>query len=238
MTTIYKRKRLASGLSRYTVAREMGFTLTQYIKIEEGWINLNSEWIDKFNDIISRAKEIKFNRRSKLFMIREMIKQGTLEMKLKEQGYNMAELGRAMGYAPSTICGTFKLRKTSDDLIEQVYDFLQNPANKNFKGNKKRKKGQTQDEEIETKNQFDIEGIQEAKLVEPEEPIEEHVETNAEEHVEKETPIETQNGTQTETQTETQPNTINLETKIKMLEREKEILLMQIMRYEKLIDRM
>lgn len=196
----YKRKRIKNKLSKYVIAREMGFSLEQWDKVENGAVYLDKEYLDKFNDVISKSKEINFNRIVKLNMIKNKIAVGELKKKMQEQGYNFTTLGRKLGKQPSSICNIFALRSCPDDTIEEMYDFLMNPTNK--------------------------------KIEKEEKPI-----------IKKEEAKEcvgTQIETQIETQDETQPTPTftNLEQKIAMLEKEKEILLIQIIRYEKLIDKM
>lgn len=195
----YKRKRIKNKLSKYVIAREMGFSLDQWDKVENGAVYLDKEYLDKFNDVISRSKEINFNRIAKLQMIKTKIASGELKRKVQEQGYNFTTLGRKLGKQPSSICNIFALRSCPDDTIEEMYDFLMNPTNKKIE---KEEKPIIKKEEVEE--------------------VKECV------------------GTQIETQNETQPTPTftNLEQKIAILEKEKEILLMQIIRYEKLIDKM
>lgn len=201
----YKRKRIKNKLSKYVIAREMGFSLEQWDKVENGAVYLDKEYLDKFNDVISRSKELNFNRTAKLQMIKTKIASGELKKKVQDQGYNFTTLGRKLGKQPSSICNIFALRSCPDDTIEEMYDFLMNPTNKKIEKEEK-------------------------PIIKKEEQREEHIETNVEEH------IETQSRTQNETQPT--PTFTNLEQKIAMLEKEKEILLMQIIRYEKLIDKM
>ena len=130
---IYEKRRIEKGLSKYTVAKEMGLTLDQYRNIERGLVNLESEYLDKFNDIMNRAKEIRINRMDKIQNIKIMIKSGELKYKLKQQGYSMAGLAKKLDMGATTVNYVFMLKKVSDDAIEQVYDYLMNPANKNLK---------------------------------------------------------------------------------------------------------
>ena len=137
---IYEKRRVEKGLSKYTVAKEMGLTLDQYRNIERGLVNLESEYLDKFNDVMNRATEIKINRMDKINNIKIMIKSGELKHRLRTQGYSMSGLAKKLDMGATTVNYVFLLKKVSDDAIEQVYDYIMNPANKNLKIEKRGRK--------------------------------------------------------------------------------------------------
>ena len=229
--SIYKKRRLQSGLSKYTIAKEMGITEEQYLKLERGKVSLTKEWMDKFNNVINRAREIRLDRIQKLTEIKYSIDSGELSKMAEKLGYNRKTLGMALGYDTSTMSNVLNGKKSSDDLMEKVYDFLMNPTNKKCDDEPK---VETKEYTPPRNTKIEYTPVLEARRVDPEE------EKIEESEIQPEPQPEPQIETQPETQIETQPTptNTNLETRIKMLEREKEILLIQLMRYEKLIDKM
>ena len=224
MYTIYYKRRTESGLTRYTVAREMGIPLSKWKEIEEGFIPLENEWVDKFNDVINRAKEIKFNRIGKMQKVKEAIKNGSLKERMIKQGYTMVGLSKHLDIG-ATCCNYVIAGKpqVSEDAMEQVYDYLMNPLNKNLNPTKRGRKNMKKEEV----NEDTVQAVANAIVLQANEdnkPVEKIVNEIVDESKD--------NGF-----TGTKPN-IDNEERIKKLEREKEILITQLMRYEKLIDKM
>lgn len=127
----YKKKRIKSGLSIYTIAKELGIDENRYKKLEQGKVHLEYEKLEKFLDVIRRSKEILFNRKVRLTEIDEWIRNGNAEKDMKAMGYNQKELSNALGYTDSYVNGVFRnFKKASDDFKEKMYDFLKDPFNK------------------------------------------------------------------------------------------------------------
>lgn len=127
----YKSKRLRTGLSVYTVAKELGISEKTYREIEDKRRNLEGNMLDKFHEIIKQAKEIKFNRKQKMQEIDNWIKDGSMLNDIRKMNYTQKELADVLEMDQATISTVANnKRKCSDDLKEKIYDFLQNPLNK------------------------------------------------------------------------------------------------------------
>lgn len=131
----YRQKRNNARISAYTMAKELGVSKEKYLKLEKNGISLENELLDKFNYVINNAKEINLNRMARLQEINEWYKSGKGLEKLKMMGYNYNSIAYEIGQKGSgNICKIFKGKEDSPnyDLKEEVYDFLNNPLNKNL----------------------------------------------------------------------------------------------------------
>ena len=131
----YRNKRNNSGLSQYTIARELGIDYQKYLEVDRGERPLEGELISKFLDIIKRAKEIKINRLEKMKLVDEWLDSGKGLETCKEYGYTGAELARILGFTQG--CMSMALnpennfhKSSGKDVKEMIYDFLHNPINK------------------------------------------------------------------------------------------------------------
>ena len=150
----YKVKRTRAKISVYTMAKELGVDEKTYAKFEKGEMHLQNEYLEKFLDVIHRAKEININRSIKMQKVDEWIKSGQARKDLKAMGYNQTQLAKAIGCHCTGINHTLKNPKDgSNDLKEKMYDFLQNPFNKKI------------EEEIETYNTKIIDEVEEAGII-------------------------------------------------------------------------
>ena len=129
----YKKKRIKSGLSTYTVAKELGVDWKKYQDVENGKVSLEGEYLNKFLKIteFKNAKMIKFNRRQKLNDIKEFIRNGELQELVAKRGYNGMSLASTLNIESNIIKRVLDGKEASDDMNEYVYDFLQNPLNAN-----------------------------------------------------------------------------------------------------------
>lgn len=142
----YKSKRFKSGLSTYTLAKELGVSWKQYKDVENKKINLEGELLDKFLDTIKNAKMIKFNRKQKLMDIRTFIREGKLKDLMAKRNHNGFTLARELDITPQDVTDVLNMKHTSDDMIEYVYDFLNNPLNKNLEEKDESKRYEQNDE--------------------------------------------------------------------------------------------
>lgn len=145
---ICRKKRQKVGLSVYTIAKELGVSYDDYLKIEKKNIGLEGEMLDKFNSIIDRAREINFNRNQKLHEIDEEISNGSLRELMAKRGYNGLSLSRALQIDNSQISNVLTGKGTNDNK-ERVYDFLRNPISQ--------LESETNNDESVEKFEFDIE---------------------------------------------------------------------------------
>ena len=129
----YKKKRVKSGLSTYTIAKELGIDWKKYQAVEEHNLALEGEYLNKFLNITDykNAKMIKFNRRQKLNDIKEFIKDGKLKDLMAKRGYNGMSLASTLDIDSNVIKRVLDGKEASDDTNEYVYDFLQNCLNAN-----------------------------------------------------------------------------------------------------------
>ena len=139
---MYTRKRLGNKLSAYTVAKELGISRETYMEIEKGLKNLEGELLDKFNDIIARAKEINFNRMGKLQEVNKWFEDGEAIKALEKLGLTQYDLADALGisqcHVSYAVRNKTRIRNgkkliVSDEVKEMIYDYLTNPLNKKVK---------------------------------------------------------------------------------------------------------
>lgn len=128
----YRKRRNQIGLSVYTVARELGVDYDKYLEVEKGKRPLEQEYVDKFQNIIENATQIKLERAMKMARIKPLFTNGEIKQKISDYGYTHSELGKALGLTQGAISNAFSgnSKLTSDDTIERIYDFLNNPFNK------------------------------------------------------------------------------------------------------------
>lgn len=128
----YRKRRNQIGLSVYTVARELGVDYDKYLEVEKGKRPLEQEYIDKFQNIIENATQIKLERAMKMARIKPLFTNGEIKQKISDYGYTHSELGKMLGMSQGNVSNAFSNnpKLTSDDTIERIYDFLNNPFNK------------------------------------------------------------------------------------------------------------
>lgn len=131
----YRQKRHKAGLSVYTMAKQLGLSRQKYLEVDRGERELDGERLEKFNEIIKNAQMINIDRMQNVKIAREWVVSNDFKKKMKEYGYNYVQLAKMLGYVPSTISWA-RAGKGSDDLMEEIYDFLHDTMNKRKKGNK------------------------------------------------------------------------------------------------------
>lgn len=127
----YKAKRYRSGLTTYTIAKELGIDWRKYQDVESRKINLEGEYLDKFIKITEpkNAKMIRFNRNQRIRDIKTFIKEGKLKELMAKRNYNAMTLARILDFDATTMNQILNGTYSSDDTNEFVYDFLNNPIN-------------------------------------------------------------------------------------------------------------
>ena len=133
----FKKKRLAAGISKYTMMKELGVDKNKYDKIESGKLQLSGNLLDKFMEVIKNSREINFNRQVKLEKINQWIQSGEIKTAIEDYGYNQITLGAELGIGNSLINKIVNGLAGTDDNKEMIYDFLHNPLNKNTEPIKK-----------------------------------------------------------------------------------------------------
>ena len=231
----YRQKRYSAGLSVYTVARELGISYEKYLEVDRGARDLEGEYVDKFCEVLDRAKEINFNRMQKLRDIEGWITSGQIKEDITKMGYTQSSLARKIGVKQATINQIVNKRGDySDDMKERIYDFLHDSINKNI--------------EIEKPKVKPVEVISAEPTVT--EITEDFIQTIEElpevESIEVEVPEEE---TEEELEFEEEPSILRklmeadteedyLDISLKSLKEENERLRRQIYLYEKLIERL
>lgn len=154
----YKRKRVKSGLSTYTIAKELGIDWKKYQEVEENKIALEGENLNKFLNITEykNAKMIKFNRRQKINDIKNFINDGKMKELMAKRGYNGMTLASVLGVDSNVIKRVLDGKEASEDMNEYVYDFLQDSLNANTEVEKT-------DIEEETEKEISLEEIKRLK---------------------------------------------------------------------------
>ena len=140
----YRTRRSLKNLSRYTVAKNLGVDYNKYVEVERGKRPLEKQYVDKFQEILANASEIKLAHSLRMGQVKEAFKNGTLRNKINEYGYTYSTLAKELGLTQSAISNAFSgnPRLTSDDTMERIYDFLNEPFNKQIDTtNEGRKKG-------------------------------------------------------------------------------------------------
>ena len=142
----YKKRRLKSGLSVFTIAKELGISEEIYKKVEQGRLNLEKGMLDKFLKITENSKEILFNRQAKMQEINDWLKNGQAEQDIKKLGYTKTELSKMLGYDGTyidNVIRNFEKDKNFDkkayDIKEKIFDYVKNPLNKNIKSTETQK---------------------------------------------------------------------------------------------------
>lgn len=140
----YRQKRIASGISLYTMAKELGIGKNKYKEVENNNLSLTGELLDKFMATLDKAKELNFNRLVKMKKVEEWFTSGQARQDMEQMGYTQPTLAQALGahntYVNKALIGK---ERVSEDFKEEMYDYLHNPLNKNLvvenKGRKKEK---------------------------------------------------------------------------------------------------
>lgn len=160
----YRAKRNQKRLSAYTVAKKLGISRQTYIEIEKGKREFEGELLEKWYEIMDNATEVKIERDMRIFEIREFFASGEANKKLKEFNYSKQELAKKINYDNMVIYRCFNNEKqVSDDVKEEIYDFLHNKLNIKIKNDKKEtKKINKTDIEINTETTQPINEIKEA----------------------------------------------------------------------------
>lgn len=139
--TIYKRKRIKSGLSKVDMARELGIDYKRYNLIERGDVKMPNKLIDKFNEIINRGQENKIvsleNGVDASDYWKELCKKddnGTPKLYKKMREFNISnvkELAILLGYkSPGMIYQYLKEDNVvNEDFTKRVYLFFTNELN-------------------------------------------------------------------------------------------------------------
>ena len=79
----YRQKRIASGISLYTMAKELGIGKNKYKEVEKNNLSLTGELLDKFMATIDKAKELNFNRLVKMKKVDEWLASGQARTRKK-----------------------------------------------------------------------------------------------------------------------------------------------------------
>ena len=155
----YRQKRIASGISLYTMAKELGIGKNKYKEVEKNNLSLTGELLDKFMATIDKAKELNFNRLVKTKKVDEWFTSGQARKDMEQMGYTQPTLAQALGthntYVNKALVGK---ERVSEDFKEEMYDYLHNPLNKNLvvenKGRKKEKEMLRRKKEKENNDQI------------------------------------------------------------------------------------
>ena len=127
----YRIKRIRAGLSSYQVAKELGIDWKKYEDVEKRKLNLEGDLLNKFLGILGNAKALRFNHKQTMVDIKKFIEDGNLKKLMADRGYNGLALARVLKVDPSVVSQVLNNKYTGDDMIEYIYDFLQNPINAN-----------------------------------------------------------------------------------------------------------
>lgn len=163
----YRQRRNHANLSIYTVAKELGISYEKYMEVDRGERNLEGNMVNKFIDIIKRAKEIKFSRAIKMQEVDEYIASEQAKTDLKKMGYSQISLADELGLTQGAVCNAMKNRKTSDDTKERIYDFLHEPLNKKIVKVVKEQELQEEVEEKQLVEEVQQEEVKEAENIVP-----------------------------------------------------------------------
>lgn len=133
----YKGIRNRNRLGVYQVSKLLGISEETYKNVEKGTLLLSGEQLEKFKEIMSNSKDIRFNNLQLNKDIDDFVKSGQALEKLKELGYNKKQLANILNisYFPVNKFFNDVENKLSFDFKLKIYDFLNNPLNKNVSWN-------------------------------------------------------------------------------------------------------
>lgn len=129
----YRQRRTLAGISLYTMAKQLGIEEEKYKEVEKKKRPLEGKLVDKFQEVIKNAKQIKFDRNIRLMEIDRWYASGEVKEALTEYGYNQVSLAKEMKLSNTTVLDAIKHGKATNDVKEKIYDFLNNPMNKKIK---------------------------------------------------------------------------------------------------------
>jgi DNA-binding XRE family transcriptional regulator len=181
MDTVWRKKRAQSGMTRADMAKELGVEYNKYKAMERGEIKMPNKLMDKFNEIISRGKNVhKLEQLDKQMEIDSF----WFDVTIKENGqyrlmdrmkdFNIntyRELGLLLGYRDGTIFST-RLARPAEAPIEfktKLYNFFQDELNRQLPKEKKprtvksKKKIQEVTQLIEDIKEIDKQMVEEEK---------------------------------------------------------------------------
>ena len=128
----YRQKRIASGISLYTMAKELGIDKNKYKEVESNNLSLTGDLLDKFMATLDRGKELNFNRLVKMKSVNEWLLSGQARKDMERMGYDQKSLAKALNCHYTYVCHALVRADASDDFKEELYDFLHNSLNKNL----------------------------------------------------------------------------------------------------------
>lgn len=141
METIYKKKRMQSGLSKGDIAEKLNIDIRKYKMIEKGQIKMSEEMLNKFNEICSRGNNINklemLSLQEKANQFWEEVKQKkndefVLYEKMKEfniTSYN--QLGKLLGYSGGAPLSHYLNEEyVSEEFKKRLFNFFRNELNK------------------------------------------------------------------------------------------------------------
>ena len=126
----YKKKRMKAGISFYTMSKELGITEKELEEVENKKRRLEGNLINKFQEIIENAKQIKFDRKVRMMNINMWFKDGSGKKALSDYGYSQRELAEQIGTSQAIVSRALNGQSAGDDEKEKIYDFLTNPIKK------------------------------------------------------------------------------------------------------------
>lgn len=133
----YKGIRNKNRLGVYQVSKLLGISEETYKNVEKGTLLLSGEQLEKFKEIMSNSKDIRFNNLQLNKDIDDFVKSGQALEKLKDLGYSKKQLANILNisYFPVNKFFNDVENKLSFDFKLKIYDFLNNPLNKNVSWN-------------------------------------------------------------------------------------------------------
>lgn len=166
----YKGIRNKNRLGVYQVSKLLGISEETYKNVEKGTLPLSGEQLEKFKEIMSNSKDIRFNNLQLNKDIDDFVKSGQALEKLKDLGYNKKQLEKVLGISTFSINTFFNNpeKNMSFDLKLKIYDFLNNPLNKKVSAKINKKSYKIEPEEPKEVN----DNIEEPKVDVSEEPKE------------------------------------------------------------------
>lgn len=141
METIYKKKRIESGMSKSDMANALNIDYKKYKMIEKGQIKLPEEMLNKFNEICNKGASInkleQLSLQDKANQFWEEVKQKkndefVLYEKMKEfniTSYN--QLGKLLGYSGGAPLSHYLNEEyVSEEFKKRLFNFFRNELNK------------------------------------------------------------------------------------------------------------
>ena len=129
----YKRRRLASGLSKPYMSAKLGLQVVDYDKVENGQKGLSHDKMEIFSAVVNNINESKLEELQMIEEAKKWFFEVDIDEEIKKFGYTRATFGEASGMSRTKICDYANKKKYVDTGILEFYLFLHNENNRYYR---------------------------------------------------------------------------------------------------------